>query len=163
MGYSIILGKNYACGYYCTIIPKDRVGFLNVYEWITKLNIFIEMSCSLEKNSIEWDIYFSRLNQFKDTVRNNKKKYQIKLLDILLGDYPRFIWRCSAYLNENEILEVIADATDTHKSFFLKEMIVFDNQIKKDMKNFLRIPIVRSLAKRVFTEQFVSFIDNTVK
>jgi hypothetical protein len=145
------------------LYPKIRVGFLSAYEWITKLNIFIEMSCSLKKNSIEWDIYFSRSNQFKDVVRNNKQKYQTKLSDILLGGYPRFIWRCSAFLNNNEILEVIVDATDTHKSFFLKEMIVFDDQIKRDMKNFLRIPGVKSLTRRAFTTQFVSFIDNAVR
>jgi hypothetical protein len=145
------------------LYPKIRVGFLSVYESITKLNAFIELSCLLQKKSLEWDIYFSRLNQFKINIRDNKQKYQSRYSDIIFRKYPKFLWRCAAYLNGNEILEVIADATDTHKSFFLKEMIVFDNQVKSNMKNFLRIPGIRPFVKRVYTEQFVSFIENAVR
>jgi len=145
------------------LYPKIRVGFLSVYGWITKLNMFIEKGLNLKRNEIEWDIYFSRLNQYKEYVRDNIEKYGSKSQDILLGSYPRFIWRARAYINNREVFEVISDATDTHKSFFIKDMIFFDEQIKNILNKYLQTSIVKTLAKLVFTEQFITFLNKATK
>ena len=145
------------------LYPKIRVCFLSVYKWISYLNLILGMSSNIQSKDIEWEIYFSTLKSYKEDVRNNYAKYdKQKLLDIQLTEHPRFVWRCIGRHDKKDILEVIADATDTPKSLFLYDMVFFKSKFKNDLKTYLDDQIQREYTKTVYTENFVKFLQKSV-
>jgi len=145
------------------LYPKIRVCFLSVYKWISRINSTLEISSNLKKNEIEWDIYFSTLKSYKkDVVKKSNCYNKNSLKNILLGEHPRFLWRCIAKYKNKEILEISADATDTPKSFFLYNMVFFNNNFKNDIKKYLANPLYRDYTKVVYTSNLVNFLEKSI-
>lgn len=142
------------------IIPlyeKIRIQFQDVYRWILKLNIFLETIESISHGQLEWDIYLTEANTFKNEVlgSNLYKPFKLK---ILYQRMPRYIWRCIGESNGNKNIEIIADATDMPRSFFLTDINMFDDDLRKDIKNKMKIKEICKKCNDKLSEHFTKLI-----
>ncbi|MCK4365396.1 MAG: hypothetical protein KAW45_05050 [Thermoplasmatales archaeon] len=142
------------------IIPlyeKIRIVFMDVYRWILKFNIFIEKLEIIPKRHLEWDIYLTETNIFKNEFLENKE-YNLFGFDVLLERMPRYIWRCCAEADGKKIVEIVADATDMPRSFFLTNIFFFDEKLRIALKSKMQIDEIRKKSDEYLTEHFTKLI-----
>ncbi|WP_431167658.1 hypothetical protein [Tenacibaculum halocynthiae] len=141
------------------IVPlnhKVRVSYQEVLVKIRNYSIVLRNSIKVffEKSDIkikisnrfEWEIYLTKVNDFKKEIRENSTiDEKIKLNILMYQNYPKYIWVARAYKKDNIKLELIFDATES-KITYLKDYIiydpifraigVFDEVLEKSKKNF---------------------------
>lgn len=120
------------------IIPlyhKIRVVFLRLYEWIWHLHTVISASNILPED-IEWDIYLSDLEHFKQELLKDSIYSHMRPM-LQLKRLPRFIWIAKLTYKNEPLLEMIADATDMDRSFFFKGIIFFNDYLKDQINNLV--------------------------
>ncbi len=83
---------------------------------------------------IEWDIYLTTVNDFKEDIFSSKFIDGEKRKEILTRDLPRFLWRATALLGDKLIFDFLFDATDIEQGDFLKVAIEYDEVVADIIK-----------------------------
>ncbi|WP_075340706.1 hypothetical protein [Tenacibaculum agarivorans] len=140
------------------IVPlnhKVRVSYQEVLTKIRSYSVILRTLANVMYDKIgvkmskrfEWEIYLTKVNDFKKEIRNNTTIDNKKKLNILMHqNYPKYIWVARAYIKEDIKLELVFDATES-KITYLKDYIIHDpifeimgifNEVLETSKNNLR-------------------------
>lgn len=143
----------------CAVIPlyhKIRYPFKDIKKFLFEFSEFIKAMHIFESKNgtadfnIAWDCYITEINEFKKNVITSNLPLEINPEDrkrILLRFAPRFIWRCSLFVNNVIFLDLIADATEagTCNPFFIG--FFYDSDVKsifaKVLENSISISYFR--------------------
>lgn len=125
-----IPGKIYAI--IVPLYPKIRITFDDIYKKIRVLDIIL-YRLNIFKFELEWDIYLSESNKFKEEVLKidmpNTSKERI-----ILTSYPRYVWVARAIVKGTYVFDLIFDSTDISRGFFCKDFILYDLKAKPILK-----------------------------
>jgi hypothetical protein len=120
------------------IIPlyhKIRIPFEFILELIFVYNAFISnllktsLKYSNEDDQLEWDIYLTNSNDFKEELAKNhllKGKARTEALTLYL---PRFIWIARAEIKSSIAFDLLFDATDLMQGEFFLRPIFYDQDV----------------------------------
>lgn len=117
---------------------KIRIPFETVHETIKYFNAVIERIDEevpiLGNEKIEWDIYLTDVSKIKSEIFNSEQYAGKYFKKILLKNMPRFIWRATALLKQNLLIDFLFDATDIEQG----EYFIFAIEYNKDFSSILR-------------------------
>lgn len=104
---------------------KIRIPFQTVHDTILSFDSFIEALKNIDRDicrgRLEWDIYLTTNNEFKEHIHTAGLLSGGYVLDVLTAGLPRFLWRATALLDDQPAIDLIFDATDIeHGAFFLR-------------------------------------------
>lgn len=95
---------------------KIRITFETIHETIKYFNAVIERINEevpiLNNERIVWDIYLTEVNKIKSEIFNSEQYAGSYFKKILLKNMPRFIWRATALIKKNLLIDFLFDATD---------------------------------------------------
>lgn len=118
----------------CVLVPiyhKIRITFETVHDSVLFFDLFFEQ---LRKKGflpslaqrIEWEIYFTTINELKKDLLNSKILKGLYRKNALTESMPRFIWRATAYTKDSPVLDLLFDATDIEQGNFFLRAIEYD-------------------------------------
>jgi hypothetical protein len=106
---------------------KIRIPYEVIFHTIFDFDGYISMQGSknlLPINDIlEWDIFLSQINDFKDEVFNSPFISENLRIEILTEKMPRYIWRAQASVNNAKVIELLFDATDIEQGNMLFKVL----------------------------------------
>lgn len=105
---------------------KIRIPFEVIHDAILQVDNLISIALEhIGEERIEWDIYLTNVNDYKEQVVKNYPNTLIgsSLLEQATQKLPKFIWRVSAYLDGNLELDILFDATGIAQHSLIKNMI----------------------------------------
>lgn len=124
---------------------KIRIPFETIHKVVLGFDIFIDdilrkpgkLPDSL-KDSIEWDIYLTTVNDLKNNVLSSHNIDGVRLKYILLYDMPKYLWRATGYCNGSILIDLIFDATDIEQGTYFVCAIEYNIELSR---------IIRSISK----------------
>ncbi|MCB1880517.1 MAG: hypothetical protein KDI54_10740 [Gammaproteobacteria bacterium] len=118
---------------------KIRIPFGAIHDAVVSFDAFIE---SLRESlpvpfdgRIEWDVYLTTNNNLKTEIQESDIAKGEYYRDLLLEGMPRFLWRATAFHNDEPLMDLIFDATDIEQGPFFVRAIEYDNNLSL----FLRV------------------------
>lgn len=142
------------------VYSKIRLTFFDAYEWVARFNQFFSNNIVASDSGLEWDIHLITTNDYK-RLRKGSSKYVSKELleDMLVHQYPRFLWRAVLMWNQEvEVVEILMDATDIKKSFPIVRVNCFHALVRKTIIGFLREPKMKGQFEAILTKPFISLM-----
>lgn len=112
-------GKKIPIFPYFIIIPiykKIRFPYLRIQEFLYRFLEYFEFLRVFEKPTYEWDCYLISVNDLKKDLREDSLFQDLSddiQKKILLGFFPKYIWRCRLIYDNICILELFGDATES--------------------------------------------------
>ncbi|MCK8479062.1 hypothetical protein [Psychroserpens algicola] len=73
-----------------------------------------------KKDNIEWDVYLTKSNYYKEEILTNSKLTQKMKSKIAFTSYPKYLWLAKCYFlddNRTKLLDVIYDPSDSPTGF----------------------------------------------
>ncbi|MCE5230030.1 C39 family peptidase [bacterium] len=122
---------------------KIRVPFDAIYAMVETFFHLLDSIDSTEFDPIEWDIFLTELNDFRDDVVRNKLLItRPDLIEtIITSPAPRFMYRATAKLNKTPIFDLLFDATDIRNGdTFLKSIFYNPDWELKIVRTLKTIP-----------------------
>jgi hypothetical protein len=140
------------------IVPvyhKIRLTFLEVMPWLVSLDPVIQRVCSkmFPGQSVEWDLYLRRSNEYKTSLRASGTLTGNELERVLMKPHPRFLWWASVGIGKERLVEFVFDATDMARAFPLYDAIWWRPDFAKEVKDILEAPAPNQLL-RLQPEEF---------
>ena len=146
---------------YCIIIPLYHKIRYPYHEIVKKLCVLLDKIISsgiiskksIDMDSLEWDIYLTSINKIKNIYLDDNFYHNLpngSKERLLLGYFPKYIWRCILKYKDSSLIEILGDATEaqTQFPFFLlfsqrKSILKALNSLfsKKNMTEWLEIVI----------------------
>jgi hypothetical protein len=123
---------------------KIRIPFILIQESVIHFDRFLEDLRDQEflpsiSQRFEWDIYLTRVNDFKkDLFSDSMLEDQVRK-EVLLESMPRFLWRATAFYRSQKKLDLIFDATDINQGQFFIMSIKYDDEIFEVLKAVSKI------------------------
>ncbi len=112
------------------VYHKIRIPFSDIKDTVIHFDEFIEELRSVKisplKQRVEWNIYLTTINKFKQDILKKKPLNKQLKYEILTESMPRFLWRAEAVSAGKHVLDLIFDATDILQGLSLKRAIGFD-------------------------------------
>ena len=131
---------NCGCGQNLHAIPrtifvpvyhKIRITYEDVVGIVAYFHEFFEVVFNYE---LTWDILLSKVNQLKNEYHLNNYIDLAQKHNILMHNYPKYVWRAKIIIEGNPILELIFDSTDIQRGMFLDDIIFHYNEVKRIIK-----------------------------
>ena len=123
---------------YIPLYHKIRIPFAAILDIIFLFNAKIEVLRLNGKiklpDRLEWDIYLTSINSLKSGIFKSNSMTPENKFKCLLRKMPRFLWRVSAYSQNNPVFELLFDATDIEQGSLLTCGIIYDDNIAAVMK-----------------------------
>ncbi|MBF0308998.1 MAG: hypothetical protein HQL56_05690 [Magnetococcales bacterium] len=95
------------------LYPKIRIPLDYIIHQVESFHRRVDEMCNLSSNRIlEWDVYISRLNPFKEELITKKQLHGPALHKLLTTTLPRFLWRAKLLFDQVLQCELLFDATD---------------------------------------------------
>lgn len=109
------------------IYHKIRIPFNVVFEAVSEFDFFLEICRKKWElfSRLQWDIFLTENKKVKASVKLSKLEGNYRS-EILLQSMPRFMWRASAFLNNELKLDLLFDATDIEQGAFFVRAIEYD-------------------------------------
>jgi hypothetical protein len=115
------------------VYNKIRISFDIISDFVIYFNGIIEFLRETKivplNKPVEWDIRLTTVNEFKCEFLNSSLLPPNKTREILLSEYPRFLWRATAYQSDNRLLDLLYDATEIEQGLTLYKAIGYDNDL----------------------------------
>lgn len=140
------------------VYPKIRVTFIDINEWVTRLNDLIQILSPKPGTEIEWDVHLVTNSELKRDLRSSVADTGMRR-EILLQHQPRFIWRATLVVDGVKALDLLADATDIAPSMPLYAALWYDQQLRAWIHASLAQPKLRTVLRDILTDRFVGFLD----
>ena len=128
-------GKLLSGKIYAIIIPlysKIRISFDDVYKKIRILDIIL-YRLDIFKFELEWDIYLTESNKYKEEILKSTYTQSIKE-KIVYSNFPRYIWVARAIVKKNFVFDLIFDSTDISRGYFCKDFLLYEPAAKTILK-----------------------------
>lgn len=146
-------------------LSEMRVTWKDIHPWLLRLQVFLWYfrkffrQHGIHVGKLQWDIRISRGNAFKRFLR----KEHISNSDarqVITESLPRYLWRATMYNDEDAVLELIADATDTARSCPLLRTIWYDVQVKQVFEDVLSLSEVDKKFRLMLRPRFFELLKN---
>ncbi len=116
---------------------KIRIPFERVHDVVVFFDSFIEafrqqiaqQGDTLLSQRIEWDIYLTTVNDFKQSIMRMPTLPHDYRMETLLENMPRFLWRATGYCDDDPVLDLLFDATDIEQGTFFLRAIEYHEQL----------------------------------
>jgi hypothetical protein len=112
---------------------KIRIPFCAVFETIASLDTHIERFRKRHitpfTDRLEWDIYLTTINEFKTAIRQDDSLDWKLRRGALIEGMPRFMWRATARSREEDVLDLLFDATDIEQGSLLAHAIGYSDEV----------------------------------
>lgn len=138
------------------VYKKIRVPFTAPLPYIFEIQTVLDPSGTLREKGlvIEWDAYLCEISSYKAEMFKRDNLPGGMKEEIMSSSFPRFFWRYHAFCSNEELFEVLADATDFERSFQLFRM----NHFHLDFKDVL-VEVLESVSPDAFrTRQLHGFL-----
>lgn len=114
------------------VYHKIRITYEDVVGIVAYFHEFYEavFNCDLI-----WDIFLSKVNQLKSEIYSTNNIEASQKYNVLMHNYPRYIWRAVLSMEDNPILELIFDSTDIQRGMFLNDIIYYYDEVKRMVKD----------------------------
>jgi len=131
---------NCGCGQKLHAIPKTiivpvyhkiRITYEDVVGIVAYFHELFEVVFNYK---LTWDIFLSNVNQLKNEFHANNDIESSQKINVLMHNYPRYIWKAKLFIEGNPILELIFDSTDIQRGMFLDDIIFYYNEVKRIVK-----------------------------
>lgn len=148
------------------IIPvyhKIRVNFFEVIKWTQRIDDFFASLGLAPPDGplqIEWKVFLTTVNQLK-TEFWQLRRHSGMFAEMLLQSHPRFIWRIQAYYMQTPIFEILADATDMARSFFLYKLWFTHRRFGELLLEQLGSPTWQTAVQRYLSGRFLDLLRNS--
>jgi hypothetical protein len=105
------------------------------WEWalirVTEINAFLTQLTSAEHtlrlNTLEWDVYVTTVNEVRMDLRKAQTLPVARRRAAVTRPMPRFIWRATAWRDDEQIMDVLFDATDVDAADALMQVQIYDD------------------------------------
>lgn len=128
---------------------KIRIPYSTIFNTIIYFHSFIlflnNYKLLWSNRNFEWDIYLTTINDFKSEFLNQKYIVGQELFDVLSEPLPHFIWRATATLDKQPVLDLLFDATDIEQGEFLLKMIEYDKEICSAIRSFSKVEEINKI------------------
>lgn len=108
---------------------KIRIPYDIILSSVQHFNNHLVNSVVVDKD-IEWDIYLTKNNDFKSKIKKSEILEKNFKKELLIKNYPRYIWIASARIEEAIIFRIVFDATDIEQGNLLIEFIHYTQEYK---------------------------------
>lgn len=148
------------------IIPvyhKIRVNFFEVIKWTNRIDNFLAslgLAAPTGPLKIEWNVFLTTVNQLKTNLWPFRRM-SMAFSDLLLESHPRFIWRIQAYHKKLPLFEILADATDMARSFFLYKLWFINKRFGELLHSQMSEPKWRAAAVRYLSTKFLDLMEKS--
>lgn len=114
------------------IYHKVRITFEDVIGIVAYFHELFEVIFNID---LIWDVFLSKVNQLKSEFNYKKTIDSSQKYNVLMHNYPGYIWRAVLLIFDNPILELIFDSTDIQRGMFLNDIIFYYDEVKLKVKN----------------------------
>ncbi|MCF8296190.1 MAG: hypothetical protein K9J13_01475, partial [Saprospiraceae bacterium] len=121
---------------------KIRVPYNTIADIIFQFNNIINDLTKLGRCNFpqfEWDIFLSNIKEIKNHVFTNTSLEPKYRKDILTKNYPRFIWRAIALVDNKPLIEFLFDATDIIQGDLFLGTIDYDKNLSRAFKELYSV------------------------
>ncbi|NJK85257.1 MAG: hypothetical protein HC906_04110, partial [Bacteroidales bacterium] len=118
------------------LYPKIRIPLTTILRIANKLDELINKINSnvhFLNSPIEWDVFLSQSNEFKQEILNNSSLSEEYKLILLQTNMPKFIWRVNAIYGE-EKTEFIFDTTDIEQGEIFLNIVPYSFNLTQIFK-----------------------------
>ncbi len=121
------------------VIPlyhKIRINFWDIRKHLYSFDFLIsnlQILNESDNKKREWDCYIEEVNNYKKMALKNSYIVPIPdhiRLDIQKIFFPRFIWQCTFFVNDNPYMEILADATEAKTNFPFFYLFFYDDEFR---------------------------------
>ena len=128
-------------GLLISVYHKIRISFLAIFNVVQDFDAFVQVcrkdtGCLGGKARLEWDIYLTTVNEVKESIRNCPVLDPTYKLSILYEHMPRFIWRATALLDGEPVIDLLFDATDIEQGDFFFRAIEYEDDLAAGLRAF---------------------------
>lgn len=137
---------------------KIRIPYSVVHDAVLEVDALLEIIRLQAYPALmrpEWDIYLTSANEFKNDVFRSFKGL-LGNEGLLTKNLPRFLWRATAFCDQDRQLDLIFDATGIEQSALLVGVIEIGAELPAmlcGLTNYV-LPAVKSLQARAIFEYF---------
>jgi hypothetical protein len=121
---------------------KIRIPFQSILETILNFDAIVEelrQHTEILPSQIEWDVYLTSVNDFKREIIQSTLIDGSYKTDILRFSLPRYLWRATALVAGQPILDLLIDATDIEQGEYLQLAVeyheVFSALLRKEISD----------------------------
>ncbi|HHJ18516.1 MAG TPA: hypothetical protein ENJ84_01585 [Gammaproteobacteria bacterium] len=122
---------------------KIRIPFEAILTTVYRFDGFIE---TLRTNKVvpltsqlEWDIYLTTVNELKEDVFTSSHLSGTCQREVLLESMPKYLWRATAYNDEQPVLGLIFDATDIEQGQTFVRAIEYDGVLSSVLRSVTKV------------------------
>ena len=148
------------------IYDKMRVTFLDIQEWLMRLDTVVQAIDPTQDKSIRWNVRITTVNEFKRNLRSNaslKRKVGINCAKRLLKkSQPRFIWRVEAAHKDTSLFEILADSTDMGTSLPAYEFIPYNSDFVTQLRRVINADTGRATLRNTLGTSLLNFLKEEV-
>jgi hypothetical protein len=148
------------------VIPlyhKIRYPYSEIRVLLDQIYSLIIDSKIQDETKWEWDCYISSVNQLKKEYLHSpiiKTLPQQKRNELLLGFFPRFIWRTTLLFDGTPVMELLFDATEAKTRLPLFEIISYIPSFSRKMSELLNAD---SANDYLLKEGLLDFLKNNIE
>jgi hypothetical protein len=142
------------------IVPvyhKIRVTFQDVEKFLLKFTEVLQLIHSPQK-SIEWDLHLTSTNEYKDLIKRPSNISRETKMRILLSAQPKYFWRAILRIENQNVMELLADATDMSRSFPIFFAVWYNQEDKSTLHNYLETDKFKDATVKALGVPFWSFL-----
>ncbi len=141
------------------VYPKIRIRYEEARDAVLDLVRLL----SHVYRDLEWDVRLSTVNDLRSDVAALPGLSPGMRRRVLAENWPKYLWRATARQQGLPALEVVMDATDIHRAFFVEDVLFFNKTVEATFKAALSAPAVRQLLTEELGGAWVERLDQSVK
>ena len=115
------------------VYPKIRIKFQDVFDKVSLIDTIL-FQANLFQEEIEWDIYLTESNAYKNDILQGSYTPDIKQR-IIFKHYPRYIWVARAMVKDSILFDFIYDSTDIATGHFGIDFILHEPLVQSYLKD----------------------------
>jgi len=148
---------------FVAIVPiynKIRLRFMDVSEWITRLNQVVSLVLNrtgTPEDRMEWQLRLVPSNSYKTRLRAGALPEASKVA-VLSKPHPRFIWEATLLLDDKQVVQLLFDATAMQKSFPIYEVVWTKHSLHSDFAALLKEPALKVTLEKTLTNRFLEML-----
>ena len=129
---------------------KIRIPYASVHEAVRSFDDFIKLivrwaGFAQQQIDLEWDINLTTGTDFKRKILELDTSGALKKtrIEILCENFPRFLWKASAYQGENLLLDLLFDATDIEHGKFFVRAVEWDKHLASLLRSISKLDMAK--------------------
>jgi len=142
------------------VYPKIRLSYDDIQTVIVGINaILFNIFGNNTTHNFSWSIKLKYSNDYKNEISTTSLQDNDKL-EILVDDFPKYLWCATAYVGKIRTFDFLFDATDIANGMFALEVISYDQTNAAFFLNYItkNKALVLKFIKHPLREKFYDFL-----